>query len=107
MYCTYMYKYKSLVIGGHVLYYSCSTDHLEPDTTCTSASYSNNYYGSYGCPVSPPLSYADLQNGDLSGPLEDYDTFVAEKLLDISGDYLNPNAFFNRYQVCVYKMAAI
>ena len=60
------------------------------------------------CPLSPAVSYADLLAGDqLQGPLDDYDTYVAEQLLDISGSLLNPNAFFTVYQVSWYMTCTI
>ena len=54
-------------------------------------------YGS--CPVPPSVSVTDLLEENPSGPVDDYDTFVAEMVLKTSGKSSNPNDFFQRYQV--------
>ena len=44
------------------------------------------------------MSVSDLEENP-SGPVDDYDTFVAEMVLKTSGKSFNPNDFFQRYQV--------
>lgn len=79
--------------------FRCNSYRRDSDSTCTSPIYLNSYFGDSTCPVSPAISFADFVEGNLRGPVDDYNTYVAEKLLKISGDYINPVAFFRRHQV--------
>ncbi len=52
------------------------------------------------CPQAPEVSYSELQlGGDLNGPLDDFNVYVAERLLQLSGNELTINDFFSIYQV--------
>lgn len=51
------------------------------------------------CPVPPAVILDDLDTPGLSGPLDDYNVYVAEELLKISGERLDANDFFLRFQV--------
>ena len=52
------------------------------------------------CPQAPEVSVEEAGIGmDPNGPLDDFNVYVAERLLQISGDELDINDFFLRYQV--------
>lgn len=55
------------------------------------------------CPAPPKVSIVDRNASSLSGPLDSWSDYVAERLLQQGAD-LNPVVFFNRYQVseCFY-----
>ena len=52
--------------------------------------------GSTSCPYPPSISVSDI--GDLTGPVDSINVFVAEKLLDLAKDVKTYN-FFLIYQV--------
>ena len=50
------------------------------------------------CPLPPSVPLSDVGNNP-TGALDDYNVYIAEELLRVSGDVLNVNDFFLRFQV--------
>ena len=69
---------------------SCSS----PRTRETGDSFTS--FTSEICPVPPSVTLSDMDTP--SGAVDDYDVFVAEELLRLSGEELDTNDFFLRFQ---------
>ena len=86
---------------------SCSEATEQKLSSCTNLLFkdrSNSVTGggtsSSFCPVPPSVSFLELEDTlNPTGPLDGYDVYVAEKLLQVSGEELNVNDFFLRFQV--------
>ncbi len=89
------------------LFYSCADSRFHQVDTCTNPltkDLANLITGGITaenqCPQSPAVSLGDMGIGvDPSGPVDDYNVYVAERLLQLSGNELDVNDFFLRFQV--------
>ena len=89
------------------LFVSCADSRLHVLDSCTNPLDKNlanlitgGIIAENHCPQSPEVSYKDIQLGEeLRGPLDDFNVYVAERLLQLSGDELTINDFFSIYQV--------
>lgn len=97
-------------ISHSLSWYSCSQSRLFTASSCTNPRnkgladvITGGFIAETYCPQAPQVQYSDIHSTDggldnIRGPLDDYNVFVTERLLEISGEGIND--FFSRYQVC-------